>query len=382
MKLEDVKKIAVLGAGAMGNGIAQVGLMAGFKVAMRDIDQKFVDKGVSSIKDSLAKLASKGKLTEDQVKDCLARLDPIVDLASAVKDADLIIEAAPEDIDLKRKIFADIDKLSPKHAILASNTSTMSITEIASATTRPEKVVGMHFFNPAVLLKLVEVIKGGKSSDESIQVTYDVAKKMNKIPVIVKKDSPGFIYNRVNAPTSLLLQQILDKGTPKPDDFDAAFKAFMPMTPFELLDYVGLDIILHTQTYFSKTLSPDYTPTKALRNLVDAGTLGKKTGKGLFDWSAGRPTINISSPTTEFDATHMIALQVNEATKLLEEGVVDDPKDIDIAIANGGGGIGPFTVAKSIGYETLVKKCEELAEKFNLGVFKPTKTMREGKINV
>jgi 3-hydroxyacyl-CoA dehydrogenase len=378
----DVKKLAVIGAGAMGNGIAQVGIMAGFTVSMHDIEQRFVDKGVNTIKDSMVKFVSKGKITEDQKKDALNRLIPTTDLKAAVADVDLVIEAVFEDLNLKKKIFADLDALSPAKTILASNTSSMSITQIASATKRPEKVVGMHFFNPAVLLKLVEVIYAKKSSDDAIQAVYEVAKKMGKIPVIVRKDSPGFIYNRVNAPTGLLLQLILDKGSPKPMQFDAAFKAVMPMTPFELLDYVGLDIVLHTQKYYSETLSKDYTPRKALVDIVTSGNLGKKTGKGLYDWSAGRPAIDTSNPTTEYDPTHMIALQVNEATKLLEEGVTSDPKDIDLALANGGGGIGPFTLAKSIGYDKLIARCNELADKFGIETFRPTKTMKEGKIQV
>ncbi len=378
----DVKKIAVIGAGAMGNGIAQVGIMAGYTVSMHDIEQRFVDKGVNTIKDSMAKFVSKGKLTEDQNKDALNRLIPTTDLKAAVQDVDLMIEAVFEDLNLKKKIFADLDASAPAKTILASNTSSMSITQIASATKRPEKVVGMHFFNPAVLLKLVEVIYAKKSSEEAIRTTYDVAKKMGKIPVIVKKDSPGFIYNRVNAPTGLLLQLILDKGSPKPMQFDAAFKAVMPMTPYELLDYVGLDIVMHTQKYYSETLSKDYTPRKALADIVASGNLGKKTGKGLYDWSAGRPQIDTSNPTTEYDPTHMIALQVNEATKLLDEGVTSDPKDIDLAMANGGGGIGPFTLAKSIGYDKLVARCNELADKFGIEAFRPTKTMKEGKIQV
>jgi len=378
----DVKKIAVIGAGSMGNGIAQVGIMAGFTVSMHDIEQRFVDKGVNTIKDSMAKFVSKGKITEDQNKGALNRLIPTTDLKAAVSDVDLVIEAVFEDLNLKKKIFADLDALSPARTILASNTSSMSITQIASATKRLEKVVGMHFFNPAVLLKLVEVIYAKKSSDDAIQTVYEVAKKMGKIPVIVRKDSPGFIYNRVNAPTGLLLQLILDKGGPKPMQFDAAFKAVMPMTPFELLDYVGLDIVLHTQKYYSETLSKDYTPRKALVDIVASGNLGKKTGKGLYDWSAGRPAIDTSNPTTEYDPTHMIALQVNEATKLLEEGVTSDPKDIDLALANGGGGIGPFTLAKSIGYDKLIARCNELADKFGIETFRPTKTMKEGKIQV
>jgi enoyl-CoA hydratase/3-hydroxyacyl-CoA dehydrogenase len=366
----------------MGNGIAQVGIMAGYTVAMHDIEQRFVDRGVNTIKESLAKFVSKGKINEDQSRDMFSRLKPTTDLKEAVGDADLVIEAVFEDLDLKKKLFADLDAFAPKSTILASNTSSMSITAIASATKRPENVVGMHFFNPAVLLKLVEVISTEKSSQEAIKTTFETAKKMNKVPVIVQKDSPGFIYNRVNAPTALLLQLVLDKGSPKPNDFDAAFKPVMPMTPFELLDYVGMDIVLHTQGYYAKTLSPDYTPREALKNMVAEGKLGKKTGKGIYDWSAGRPQIDVSSPTQEYDPTHMVALQVNEATKLLEEEVVTDPKDIDTAIANGGGGFGPFTLAKSIGYPILVQKCNELADKFGIETFRPTKTMKEGKIEV
>ena len=378
----DVKKIAVIGSGAMGNGIAQVGIMAGYTVSMHDIEQRFVDKGMSTVKDSLAKFVGKGKITEDQNKDMLARLLPTTDLQAAVKDADLVIEAVFEDLALKKKIFAQLDSYARPQTILASNTSSMSITEIASAAAKPERIVGMHFFNPAVMLKLVEVIYAKKSSSDAIQTTFDVAKKMGKIPVIVKKDSPGFIYNRVNAPTALLLQLILDKGSPTPMQFDAAFKAFMAMTPFELFDYVGVDIVLHTQKYYSETLSKDYTPRKALVDLVKSGNLGKKTGKGLYDWSAGRPAIDTSNPTTEYDATHMVALQVNEATKLLEEGVADSPQDIDLALANGGGGIGPFALAKGIGYPTLIRKCNELADKFGIETFRPTKTMLEGKVGV
>ena len=382
MKGSDIKKIAVIGAGAMGNGIAQVGILAGYSVAMRDIEQRFVDKGVDTIKASLAKFVNKGKITQDQSDMALTRLIPIVDLETAVKDADLIIEAAPEDLELKKKIFAELDSLAPADAILASNTSTMSITKIASAAKRQERVIGMHFFNPSVLMKLVEVIYGNNSSDEAVQATFEVAQKMGKVPVIVKKDSPGFIYNRVNAPTALLLQGILDKGSPSPEQFDAVFKPFMPMAPFELMDYVGLDIVLHTQKYFSETLSKDYTPVKALVDFVNSGVLGMKTGKGLYDWSAGRPQIDTSNPTAEYDPVDMVALQVNEATKLLEEGVVEGPADIDLAMANGGGGIGPFALAKGIGYDNLVKKCNALADKFGLEVFRPTRTMQEGNIEI
>jgi len=383
MKLEDVKKVAMIGAGDMGHGIAANCLLGGYTVVLRDIKQEFVDRGVGLIKNSLAKFKEKGKITPEAHDDALARLIPMVDLEEAVKDADFVIEAVPEKLELKKSVLAELDKFAPKHAILASNTSNISITELATATDRPDKVIGYHFFNPAILMKLVEVTRGGKSSDESIQIGYEMAKKIGKVPVIVEKDSPGFIYNRVNEPTLILLSKILEAGHPTPEEFDAAMKPLMPMAPFELMDYVGIDIAYHGLEYFAEVLSPDYKPSDAMSEYMKSGNLGKKTGKGFYDWSQGRPTIDLSKATKEYDLNYLVALQVNEATKLIEEGVCPDPKEIDLAMANGGGSpFGPFALAKSIGYDVLNAKLEELYNKFKLDIFKPTKTMKEGKIDV
>ncbi len=383
MKAEDVKKIAMIGAGDMGHGIAACCLMGGYTVVLRDIEQKYVDKGMAGIKASFDKFKEKGKLTPEAYTEALSRLTPMVDLQTAVKDADFIIEAVPEKLELKKSVFADLDKFAPKHAILASNTSNISITDIASATSRPDKVIGYHFFNPAILMKLVEVIKGGKSSDESIAIGYEIAKKIKKVPVIVKKDSPGFICNRINEPLVALLSKILEAGHPTPEEFDAALKPIMPMPPFELVDYVGIDIATHGMEYFATVLSKDYKPSDALMSYLKAGNLGKKTGNGFYDWSKGRPNIDLAKATKEYDINHIIALQVNEATKLLEEGVADDPKQIDLAMANGGGSpFGPFALAQGIGYPVLLTKLEEIHKKFPLEIFMATKTMKVGNINV
>ncbi len=383
MKVEDIKKIAVMGAGDMGHGIAEVALLAGYKVAMRDIEQRFVDKGLARIKESLDKLVEKQKITEANKNTMLANIKTYVDLKESVKDADFVIEAVPEIMDLKKQVFKALDEAAPKHAILASNTSNMSITEIASVTTRPAQVVGMHFFNPAVLMRLVEVIKGAKTSEETMKVTYDLALKMNKVPVRVEKDSIGFIYNRVNAPTGLLVNLILERGMATPVEIDARMRKIgMPMGPYELMDYVGLDVAYHSALYFAERLSPDYAPPKWLKAKIDAGQLGKKTGKGIFDWSKGRPEIDLSKAKEDFDPTWLIALQVNEGTKLLEEGVVKNADDIDKAMINGGGAaFGPFQLAKSIGYDKIAKMCEDLAKKFGVKVFQPTETLKKGKIS-
>ena len=382
MKVEDIKKIAVMGAGDMGHGIAEVALLSGYKVAMRDIEQRFVDKGLARIKESLEKLMEKQKVTEENKKAMLANMGIFVDVDKAVKDADFVIEAAPEIMDIKKKVFQALDESAPKHAVLASNTSNMSITEIASVTKRPEKVVGMHFFNPAVLMRLVEVIKGDKTSEETMKVAYDLALKMNKVPVRVEKDSIGFVYNRVNAPNSILLGAIIERGWATPEEIDAKMrKVGMPMGPYELMDYVGLDVAYHGALYFSERLSPEFKPPKWMKEKVDAGTLGKKSGKGIFDWSQGRPAIDLAKAKEDFDPTDLIAIQVNEATKLLEGGVVKSPDDIDKAMVNGGGAaFGPFQLAKGIGFDKIAKRCEELAKKFGVKTFEPTETLKSGKI--
>ena len=382
MKVEDIKKVAVMGAGDMGHGIAEVALLGGYKVALRDIEQRFVDKGLSRIKESLAKLAEKQKITADNQNAMLANITTFVDIGEAVKDADYVIEAVPEIMDLKKQVFQALDAAAPKHAILASNTSNMSITEIASTTKRPEQVVGFHFFNPAVLMKLVEVTKGDKTSEETVQTAYDLALKMNKAPVRVEKDSIGFVYNRINAPTGLLVNLILEKGEAAPVEIDAKMRKMgMPMGPYELMDYVGLDVAYHSALYFADKLSKDYAPPSWLKAKIDAGTLGKKTGKGIFDWSKGRPEIDLSKAKEDFDPGVLIALQVNEATKLLEGGVVKSAEEIDKAMVNGGGAvIGPFQLGKSIGYDKLAKMCEDLARKYSVKVFEPTETLKKGNI--
>jgi enoyl-CoA hydratase/3-hydroxyacyl-CoA dehydrogenase len=382
MKTEEIKKIAVMGAGDMGHGIAEVALLAGYKVAMRDIEQRFIDKGFARIKESLDKLVEKQKITEENKKAMLANIQTFMDIAESVKDADFVIEAVPEIIDLKRQVFQALDAAAPKHAILASNTSTMSITEIASATKRPKQVVGMHFFNPPVLMKLVEVIKGKKTSEATMQLTYDLALRMDKVPVRVEKDSPGFIYNRITAPTQILLSLMVERGVATPVEIDARMKkAGTPMGPYELMDYIGLDVSYHIARNLSDRLSRDHEPPSWLKAKVDAGKLGKKTKQGIYDWSKGRPEIDLSQAKEDFNPTVFTALQVNEATKLLEEGVVKSPDDIDKAMVNGGGvALGPFQLARDIGYDKLARICEELAQKFGVKVFEPTETLKKGNI--
>ncbi len=222
MNINDIKTVAMIGAGDMGHGIAEVALLAGYKVNLYDIKDEFVDKGKKRIFDSLDLLAGKGKIPPElntAIREQL--LTTTTDLAKAVGNADLVIEAIPEIMDLKKKVFAEIDQLAPAHTLLASNTSTMSISEIATATNRPDKVLGLHYFNPAVLMRLVEVIRADKTSDETMQIGMDFAAREKKVGVQVKKDRPGFIANRVNQAPAVLVSEILERGEVEPEALDA-----------------------------------------------------------------------------------------------------------------------------------------------------------------
>jgi 3-hydroxyacyl-CoA dehydrogenase len=256
MRTMEVRKIAVLGAGLMGHGICQVGAQGGYEVSLRDIEQRFLDNGMAMIKKSLHKFQSKGKLTEQQVAETLNRIHPTLDLKEAVSDADLIVEAAPEKAELKKAIFKEVDMFAPPHAIIASNTSAISITELGSATRRPEKVCGMHFFNPPQLMKLVEIIKGAKSSDETIRTVLDVSHEMGKETVLVKKDCPGFIVNRVLIPALNEAAALYWEGIADRDDIDKAIKLGLnwPMGPLMLSDYIGADTIVEIADYLTREI--------------------------------------------------------------------------------------------------------------------------------
>ncbi|MEM3617714.1 MAG: 3-hydroxyacyl-CoA dehydrogenase family protein [Candidatus Bathyarchaeia archaeon] len=284
----EVKTIAVLGAGLMGHGIAQVAAQVGkYEVYLRDIEQRFVENGMNMIRNSLQKFLSKGQITEAELNETLARIHPTTDLKEAVSKADLVIEAIPENVELKKATFREVDALAPPHAIIASNTSSISITELGSATKRPEKVCGMHFFNPPQLMKLVEVIKGAKTSDETIQTVLDVAHKMQKETVLVKKDCPGFIVNRILIPALNEAVALYWEGVADRDDIDKAIRLGLnwPMGPLMLLDYIGADTTLAIAEVLERELDSKFHPHPGLKQMVKANLLGRKTGKGFYDWT-------------------------------------------------------------------------------------------------
>ena len=284
----EIKTIGVLGAGVMGNGIAQVASMAGYNVIMRDIEDRFVQGGIKNIDKFLSKTVEKGKMTADQKAAIMGRIQGTTDMG-AMKDADFIVEVIIEVMDVKKKVFAELDEITRPEVILSSNTSSMSITEIAAATKRPDKVVGMHFFNPVPLMKLVEVIRGVSTSDETAAVTIELAKKVGKEPVEVKVDVPGFLANRLMIANAIEAIKLFEQGIASKEDIDKAAKLGLnyPMGPFELMDLTGIDINYHVMDYFYKELPKEnkWDPPLAIKNMVRAGLLGRKTGKGWYDYS-------------------------------------------------------------------------------------------------
>jgi 3-hydroxybutyryl-CoA dehydrogenase len=283
----EIKKIGVLGAGSMGNGIVQVAAQAGYQVVMRDIEERFVENGLKAIDKFLAKSVEKGKMTEEQKKGILSRIKGTTRVED-LKDVDFVIEAVFEDLELKRSVFKALDELTAPQVILTTNTSSMSVTEIAMATKRPEKVAGMHFFNPAPLMKLVEVIRGYHTNDETIRIVMEMSRKMGKEPVEVKKDTPGFIVNRLMIPHFIEAIRMVEEGIASCEDIDKAVKLGLnyPMGPFELMDLTGADIALHVTEYLYKELNKEskWSTPPLLKSMIRAGKLGRKTKGGWYQY--------------------------------------------------------------------------------------------------
>jgi enoyl-CoA hydratase/3-hydroxyacyl-CoA dehydrogenase len=382
MNINDIKTVAMIGAGDMGHGIAEVALLAGYQVNLYDIKDEFVETGRERIFSSLDLLTSKGKIPAELDTAIRSKLlKTTTDLDEAVGNADLVIEAIPEFMDLKKKVFAEIDKAAPAHTLLASNTSTMSISEIATATNRPDKVLGLHYFNPAVLMRLVEVIRADKTSEETMRIGMAYAKKQKKVGVYVKKDAPGFIANRVNQAAGVLLGEIVERGEIEPEALDAFVRMTgAAMGPCELIDYVGVDVAVNASRYFEQTLGPDYGPAPHMLKMVEDGLLGKKTGQGYFTWVDGkRPEIDFSKATSRFNFLWPYFLQINEATKLIQEGVVDTLDEVELAIVNSSGSpIGPISIGRSISKLDLIEGLEMLADRYDKPLFRPSKRVLAG----
>ncbi len=372
--LLNIKNITVLGSGIMGHGIAQVAATAGYNIVLRDIEQSFLDKAMEKIKWSLDKLANKGKISQAEADSIYSRIKPVVNLEEAVKDAELIIEVVPEIMDLKKKVYAELDAVSAKDVIFASNTSTLPITEIANTTSRPEKFIGIHFFNPPQLMKLVEIIPGEKTSQEIIDLTQEFVKSVNKTAVLCRKDVPGFIINRLFIPMIHEACYAQDRTGATLEEIDSAvkFKLGFPMGIFELADFTGMDVIHKATTEMHLRDKKVILPHPKIKQMFEEKKLGQKSGEGFYKYSDDKyERVSLSEELAEkFNPIQLVANILNNAAWLVTNGA-SDIQEIEKASQLGLGLRKPlFDTAKEIGISNIVNELNQLAEK-NGEFYKP-----------
>jgi len=368
-----IDRVAVLGAGNMGHGITEVVAMAGYPVTMRDIEQEFVDDGYDDIEWSLQKLGEKGRIDESP-EAVLDRIDTTTDLEAAVEDADLVIEAAPEEMDVKHDVFTDLDEYTHDDAILATNTSSLPITDVAEVVDDPSRVVGTHFFNPPVKMDLVEVIYGRETTDDTAEAAYEFVESIDKTPIYVRKDVRGFVVNSVLGPfgdeAGWMISQ--DEATIREADATMVHERGYPMGPFELGDLTGIDIGYHVRKEAGQPIPP------VVEEQVEAEELGQKTGKGYYDYEDGDGAdYGPGDASDDFDWLRIEARIVNEAARLIGADVAT-AEAIDTGLRLGAGfPEGPCRRADKIGLDTILEKLETLHEEQRADRYEPSEHLRE-----
>ena len=364
----EIKNITVLGSGIMGHGIAQVYAMAGYNIVLRDIEQKFLDKAMEKIKWSLDKLVSKERISLEEESKILSRIKPIVDLKDAVHDSDLVIEAVPEIMDLKKKVYAELDKVAGDQVIFASNTSTLPISEIANTLSRPDKFIGIHFFNPPQLMKLVEIIPGQKTSDDILNLIINLVKSVNKTPVICRKDVPGFIVNRLFIPLVHEACYVMERQKIQQVEIDSAvkFNLGFPMGIFELADYTGMDVIHKATIEMHLRDKKVILPHPKIEQLFNEKKLGQKSGEGFYKYSDDKYERILLSEELgkKCNPTQIIANILNNAAWLVTNKA-SDVNEIEKAANLGLNLKKPlFETANEIGMQKIVNELKKLSEQY------------------
>ena len=359
-----INQITVLGSGIMGHGIAQISAMAGYNVILRDIEQAFLDKAMDKIKWSINKLVEKQKINQAEAEKIINRIQPIVDLEQSLKNSNLIIEAVPEDLNLKKRVYEEIEKFATDDMIFASNTSTLPISEISAFTSRPDKFIGLHFFNPPQLMPLVEIIPGSKTEQQVTDLAINLVKEVKKTPILCKKDVPGFIVNRIFIPLVHEAAYCLDRSGASMVEVDSAskYKMALPMGIFELADYTGMDVI-HKAT--SEMYSRDKKvifPHPKIQQLYENKELGQKTGKGFYQYQGDNyERVQLTEEAAEkFDPIPLVSVAVNNASWLISNGVCNR-EELEQALKLGMGLKRElFTTAETVGIENIINTLKTL----------------------
>ena len=363
-----INQITVLGSGIMGHGIAQISAMAGYNVILRDIEQAFLDKAMDKIKWSINKLVEKQKISQSEAEKIINRIHPVVDLEQSLKNSNLIIEAVPEDLNLKKRVYEEIEKVATDDMIFASNTSTLPISEISAFTSRPNKFIGLHFFNPPQLMPLVEIIPGSKTEQQVTDLAINLVKEVKKTPILCKKDVPGFIVNRIFIPLVHEAAYCLDRSGASMVEVDSAskYKMALPMGIFELADYTGMDVI-HKAT--SEMYSRDKKvifPHPKIQQLYENKELGQKTGKGFYQYQGDNyERVQLTEEAAEkFDPIPLVSVAVNNASWLISNGVCNR-EELEQALKLGMGLKKElFTTAETVGIQNIIDTLKELQTKY------------------